>query len=182
MTWKVPNPQSFGPDLLRAFADLARYLDGQDTAEDTRLDDLETNVAAIQAMFYTSAAWTPFTPTLSGWTLGNGLISGKYFRVARFAAVKWHLTVGSTTSLAGNPQFSLPAACPVVTERHEGYARMIDASAGLGFQGDVEVYPSTCTPFTRGSVGLGTLISSTHPFTWATSDEMDCGCWYECSS
>ena len=52
--------------------------------------------------------WTTYTPTFSGTTLGNGSVSGSYCQIADTAFFRATFILGSTSSIAGPVDCSLP--------------------------------------------------------------------------
>jgi hypothetical protein len=54
--------------------------------------------------------WTTFTPTFSGTTLGNGSVAGTYCQIADTVFFRAIFTLGSTSSIAGPVDCSLPIA------------------------------------------------------------------------
>jgi hypothetical protein len=57
---------------------------------------------------YFNGAWTPYTPTTSNITMGNGTVTGAYRKLGRIvhAAAAW--TFGSTSALTGRPSIGVP--------------------------------------------------------------------------
>ena len=53
-------------------------------------------------------AWGAYTPTMTGFTLGNGVIGGRYFQVGKYANWNSTLTFGTTPP-------ATPAATPATT-------------------------------------------------------------------
>ena len=56
-----------------------------------------------------NAAWTSFTPTFTGFTLGNGTSEGVYQLIGRWAVVRFRLTLGSTSAITGSMTTAVPA-------------------------------------------------------------------------
>ena len=125
-------------------------------------------------------AWTSYTPTLTGWTLGNGTLVGFYNNDGKTvnvaASVKW----GSTTSAAGNLYISLPVAADLTLGgaflfniyQGGGVGVATDFNADTYYQLGGYVTGSTTMRIilTNGSSNSGVAVSI--PFTWATSDMM----------
>ena len=124
--------------------------------------------------------WTSYTPTLTGWTLGNGTLVGFYNNDGKTvhvaASVKW----GSTTSAAGNLYLSLPVAADLTLGgtflfniyQAGGVGVATDFNADTYYQLGGYVTGSTTMRIilTNGSSNSGVAVSI--PFTWATSDMM----------
>lgn len=126
-----------------------------------------------------SAAWTSYTPTLSSFTAGNGTAAGYYQRFGKTIDFYAAFTFGSTSAAAANyPQLTLPAtaARPLIPV-HGGFW---DASASAYYL--AVAYLSSTTNATLampGTNGVRTILSTTLPFTWTTSDQIIVGGRYE---
>ena len=125
-------------------------------------------------------AWTSYTPTLTGWTLGNGTMVSFYNNdgktVNYAASVKW----GSTTSAAGNLYLSLPVAAD--TTFGGAFLFTIHQAAGGGVATDknTDVYYAL-QAYVTGSTTMRIILANgasnsgvavTIPFTWAVDDMM----------
>jgi hypothetical protein len=121
-------------------------------------------------------ATTAYTPTMSGWALGNGTLSGTYNLVNKLCNFTIRLVCGSTTTFAGNPSFTIPLAYSSGTEFDAGVSGLAyDASANARYP--VSSFAISATTF--GSIiaktdathlGSAVDVSSTVPFTWTTGD------------
>ena len=126
--------------------------------------------------FYTGSAWKPlltqwtaFTPTWTNLTVGNGTNVGRYRYVGDQLQVKVRFTFGSTSAVTGGSSFALPNSETAANDgtRNIGHAWFLDATSTdavgwasvNGNSSNVFMYVSTVT-----------VLSSTVPFTWATSD------------
>lgn len=58
----------------------------------------------------TSWGWQDWTPTYTNITVNNGTVVAKYVQIGKTVTFDWTLTVGSTTTIANDPQISLPVA------------------------------------------------------------------------
>jgi hypothetical protein len=118
-------------------------------------------------------AWTSYTPTFSGLTVGNGTLNAKYCQIGKVMFVRMNLTFGSTTSVSGSVNFTLPAA-PANTQM--GSANISYEDAGIGYrQGFAIMYEFNSTAYlgvmlTSGTYGSNSDINATVPFTWTTND------------
>jgi hypothetical protein len=114
-------------------------------------------------------AWSDYTPTFSNFTLGNGTVSGKYFRIGRFTHFIVQVTLGSTSSVSatGGIQASLPVAY-ASTARFHGTARMAVGSTFLGTLigsgGNAVMYVNNVS----GTYETVTLTTNAIPGTWTT--------------
>jgi len=86
-----------------------------------------TNFADVPA-FASAGAWTSYTPTVTGWTLGNGSVSGKYLKDGKTVKGRAKVTLGTTTTIAGTLTLTLPP---------------FTNSAGFQVGGDVVMYVGT---------------------------------------
>jgi hypothetical protein len=131
-----------------------------------------------------TSAWTSYTPTLggTGWSLGNGGLTGVYTQIGKTVILNLNFTIGSTTGKgAGQVTFSLPvsvktpAALQTFTTRYG-----IGASNYLGTA--IITAATTVSMFTT-TVGGSNIrldaVTNTVPLTWATADSMGINLFYE---
>jgi hypothetical protein len=113
--------------------------------------------------------WFNYTSTSAGITLGNGTIVGKY-KVSGYTINAIILfTLGNTSSITGSVSFTVPVAevnytAPTCWMQDTGtntYAGLILLSTGAANVFAINV---------SGTYMSVTALSSTVPFTWATSD------------
>jgi hypothetical protein len=114
-------------------------------------------------------------------SLGNGSLTGRYFRINKMVFVQILFIAGSTSTFGtGHFTFSVPfnARAGLFGFMSNGVYRNFDASAGLGYQGQ--------TGFFAGEIDRivlyqpsGSLVGNTSPFTWASTDEALATLWYE---
>ena len=71
-------------------------------------DSSETTGVKWAAAPGPSYAWTTWTPTLTGITLGNGTMIARYAQVDKIVYVFWRIVGGSTTTWSNNARFTLP--------------------------------------------------------------------------
>jgi hypothetical protein len=129
-------------------------------------------------------AWTAFTPTFTGLTVGNGtLVNCRYAQIGKTIVASLGLTWGSTTSITSVVDFALPVTAKALTGNPNlGLARYADSGAGQ-YNG-VAVYISSTTArlqrsFISGSEVLSGELAAVSPFTWTTNDQMNCIITYE---
>jgi hypothetical protein len=126
-----------------------------------------------------TAAWTTFTPTLvssSGSpTIGNGTLTGRYKRLGKDVLVEIVLTRGSTTSFGtGFISFGNLPVTARTTVSAAGSATLFDSGTN-SFVGSCHLETTTSiAPLSASGV-----ITSTVPFTWATSDIIRLSMTYE---
>jgi hypothetical protein len=150
-------------------------------------DDVD---AAIQAVITArDAAWTSYTPTITGttsgtWTQGNGTVSAAYKRNGRDTIVQGSISFGSTSSFAsivGSLRVSLPSgvAASGTSRPLFGAGDIIDASPATRWTYVLRI--DTTTTFTMMRYD-GTFASATSPMTWASGDALDFWGIYEAAS
>lgn len=64
--------------------------------------------AQVTAGMVASEAWVPYTPALSNITLGNGTVSGRWFRLGRLIYAQGIINFGSTSSVTARPGLGVP--------------------------------------------------------------------------
>jgi len=130
-------------------------------------------------------AWTAYTPA---WTttgtapvLGNGTITGFYMSAGKLTQYKIRLTMGSTTTYGtGSFTFSLPVSGSVASYDPMGSAVLHDASAGARYLCIPWVVSGTTIRLLdQAQTGASPEVAQTSPITFATSDEIHIGGWYE---
>jgi hypothetical protein len=126
--------------------------------------------------------WTAYTPTLSSITLGNGTLAGEYQQIGKLVNVNILLTLGSTSSVATFPRFSLPVTSATSTVPIYGNVNLIDT--GTQFYFGVVAYENTTTvqiyaQDTALATAQRTFIGGITPFTWATGDVMSLSFTYK---
>lgn len=145
--------------------------------------DLELEAMADQIDALTGTGFTTYTPTWSANSvapaIGNGQIDAGYRRTSESDLVVYEgriLTGSTTTYGSGFWTVSVPvAAASGSANRATLVGEAIDSSVGSAFPvvgrffGSVIVFNGTA----------GTSVSSTVPFTWATSDELRWSITYE---
>lgn len=144
-----------------------------------------TNPVVISTQ--SAQAWTAYTPTLTNFTLGNGLNSSRYMLNGKTLDVIVALRFGTTSTFTATEwQISLPAGVTAFFDANliyvghsRGEASMKDASAGSPwFEGDVFLTNTGTGPlrvrFGDDSGGIATTatVKQGVPFTWTTSDEL----------
>ena len=143
----------------------------------------DTTVSPYKVKWATAGgggSWSSYTPTLTGWTLGNGTLVGFYNNDGKTVNVAASIKWGSTTSAAGNLYISLPVAADLTLGgaflfniyQAGGVGVATDFNADTYYQLGGYVTGSTTMRIiaTNGSSNSGVAVSI--PFTWATSDMM----------
>ena len=136
---------------------------------------------AIQAL---ASAWTSYTPTITGFTQGNGTVTGAYTQVGKMVFFRATFTFGTTSAAATSGCiFSLPVTA---------IAGMAGSSFTAGLSGGVvdtgsAAYTAHCRWDSTSTAGLYLLstngqranFTTTSPFTWTTSDVLNIAGFYE---
>ena len=139
--------------------------------------------ATWQVLTAAGGSWTAWTPTVSGWTLGNGTVQATYQRVGALISARVCVTVGSTTSIGGSGLQITPPVAGVTAVRQVGSAEILDASTSDRYAGAVELGTGgTLIPlWASNNTGKYTALTSTVPtgMTWATGDIVYCNLVYE---
>ena len=118
--------------------------------------------------------WTAYTPTTSGFTLGNGTLTSKFQQIGKTYNVEIFLNFGSTTSISSAPNFSLPATAAVANYSAIGVVSLGDF--GVSTYPGLAVTPSGSGVYLSLYGTSGTYaqeqanINATVPFTWTTND------------
>jgi len=118
--------------------------------------------------------YADYTPTYSSFTLGNGTVVAKQAQSNNTVHTYGRITLGSTSSVSGAWEISLPTAVAFTSLGYQGFCSYLDASASLlyvgwmnfGIGGGAVFRPRslTASQIYAGDIGAGT------PFTWTTSD------------
>jgi hypothetical protein len=133
-----------------------------------------------------TGGWTTWTPTFTNFTLGNGTIIGaRYQQIGKTVNFVLYISFGSTTSVSGLVQFSLPISAAAGVNSGLGtqlLGRAFDANTTLNYTLVGRCYLTDGYILTLNSAGtyaqqVGT--SATAPFTWAVSDELIISGTYE---
>jgi len=129
------------------------------------------------------AAYTSFTPTLSGWTLGNGTLTSFFRVLGKTVHYYGRLEVGSTTTVGGtgtNFVVTLPETSRFGVQSYQmGLGQFRDTSAGNNVLGQTFMVSTTTLGVSYGEVPslsnyvrrqLWNTVDSTLPFTIGTGD------------
>ena len=129
----------------------------------------------VSATFFDNLTGDPttYTPT---WTavsanpsIGNGTLTGQYFRFFRFAIVSIYMLRGSTTSNGtGAYAFTLPIE-PLtdLTWAGQGVAFDLNVTTSYAVTPIINLADDTVIIYRDAS---GNRVGATNPFTWATGD------------
>jgi hypothetical protein len=130
-----------------------------------------------------SGAWTSYTPTFTNLTVGNGTINAKYKQIGKTVVVRFAFTMGSTSSMGTNPNFTFPVAASSYLANAALGDMYIEDNGVAGYMGRfkwiagplcaMELYGAGATYLNFGS------ITSSVPFTWGTGDYIAGQFYYE---
>jgi hypothetical protein len=116
-------------------------------------------------------AWTAYTPTFTGLTLGNGVVTGAYQVVGKTVNFRCGVTWGSTTAATGVWFPSVPVTA---------LSNFTSPTVGFIFDNSAVLW-NACT-YVPGSyliAGASGRINATIPWTWAVGDIVEVSGTYE---
>ncbi len=116
------------------------------------------------------SAWTSYTPTVTGFTLGNGTVAGRYMQIGKFVAFSAQVTFGTTTTAASaSPTVTLPVSA---VGTNLGFYTVVFTDTGTNsYQGiALQAAAGTVGGYIIGSSGLLVTPTTTTPFTWGSTD------------
>ena len=122
------------------------------------------------------APWIPYTPTITGLTLGNGVASGWFRRDGTLLHVSFRVTAGTTTANgAGAWVVSLPSGMTSAAGRNQwGAGNLFDSSAGQLWNVRWRTLPSVTTiDGYTGDGAASAALAGTAPITIGTSDLLE---------
>lgn len=133
-----------------------------------------------------SGAWASWTPTWTNLSVGNGTVVAKYIQNGKTVTARLSIVLGTTTAISGEVSFTLP----VTSVAYPGTGTTTPIGNGTAYDSGVAQYQmviswaSTTTALCRvfdtsGTYSVQAAISSTVPFTWGTSDELNCEFYFE---
>jgi hypothetical protein len=121
-------------------------------------------------------AWISYTPTFTNFTLGNGTLDyAAYQQIGKTVIVRIRVVLGSTSSVSGNINISLPITSKNYTQTHVDLGGALINDSGSATYGAYFGFGNTT------SVNLNTydsaathirvaLTSASVPMTWAVND------------
>lgn len=124
--------------------------------------------------------WTTYTPTINNVTLGSGsTTSAAYAQIGKTVIVQFYFALGSTTTINGDINFSLPINQASSNRSGQaGTCVVLDSSAGTRYPGTVLLSGTPGNAFIRVGNAAGTYLtqvacSSSVPIAaWAISDSI----------
>jgi hypothetical protein len=126
--------------------------------------------------------WAAWSPTYSGLTIGNGTVIARYAQTGKVIEVFYSLKFGTTTSISGTIDISVPVAAAQQTV--QGFGLVLDDS-GVGStlgQASLEAGNFRLSAV-NSSATYATLsgLSSSVPFSWGNLDSLRFNATYEAS-
>jgi hypothetical protein len=119
-------------------------------------------------------AWTLYTPTFTGLTLGNGTLVAKYTIVGKTMFFSVSFTLGSTSAVGTAPEFSFPSGITSSTLNNGPVGiGTTNSIAGTRYPFWVYISGGLFAPRVLNAAGTyltHAAISSTVPFTWTTGN------------
>ena len=116
----------------------------------------------------------PYTPTLTGLTLGNGTVTAYITIIGNFVTVNITILCGSTTTFSSNNTISIPVTAIGVVNYsflRSAIQRYIGSSIpGLLVSGGTNLQLASSTVI--GSFIAEAVVTSTVPFTWGVNDSI----------
>jgi hypothetical protein len=116
-------------------------------------------------------AWTAYTPTLGGFTPGDGVATGEYRQVGKTVEFWAKFVLGATSAGASAaPTLTLPVTASAASHLPL-VGSFYDVSATTYYNAVAEQTSTTVASlYIPGASGVFTVLSTTAPFTWATGD------------
>ena len=146
------------------------------TADSTQATGLKW--AAVSA----GGTWQTYSPTIGNFTIGNGTANYRYSQTGKTVSVNINIVLGSTSSVSANPNFSLPVESKYDRAAFTGAF----TDAGAGFYAGIAFieqgaysYVSLKAVNANSTYSSFTDVSSTVPFTWTSTDEINFQFTYE---
>ena len=138
--------------------------------EDVALTSTSTELNALDGQ---TGAWTSFTPSIAGLTLGNGSLSGAYVKIGKTVNFRVILSFGTTSAISAlTLTFPVTISGFYTSLSHIANVTFYDTSSGVLNSGmvrsDGKIYVlSASNPYSQVA-----SLSSDVPFTWANGDYM----------
>lgn len=129
--------------------------------------------ALVTALNGLQAAWDPWTPVRTGFSVGNGTEVARFLRVGKTVFYRYRLTLGSTSTVTGNFDVGLPVApaADYVVNDVLGEAHLYDASVGAGSRtAGTAVYDGAAGVILLADRLASATVNATNPWTWAVGD------------
>jgi len=113
-------------------------------------------------------ARTAFTPTTANITLGNGTLTGALTSAGKLFHSRMKFVLGSTSAITGSPTFTFGVTAVASRTVVARAVYWDDSASATKIGGGI----NTSTTVLNLRDDASAALSSTNPFTWATSDEI----------
>jgi hypothetical protein len=122
-------------------------------------------------------AWIKYTPTYSGFTLGNGSENHRYVQIGKFVFLNGQFQFGSTSTFTGTFKVGFPV--PGNPSAAASHGSMNASEAGVGqYTGICVARPWADIVFYKGGSTPGAFTPG-DPFTWGENDVLAYSVAYE---
>lgn len=129
----------------------------------------------INDALQTAGVFQSYTPTFTGFTLGNGVVTSRYMQLNKLIHYTGYVDLGSTSSMAGPLDISLPVACngtaqPFLAPFAGQWLCWNGSSLFDGYP--INIGTGVCRLVGRYAAGTYSQnydMGSTVPFTWGSS-------------
>ena len=111
------------------------------------------------------AAWTSYTPTLTGITIANGTIVAAYRQIGKTIEVQGLITAGTSTTYSGAFSVSLPVTAAAASTG-QAIGACIAAPAGTRYACVAALATTTTMNFV---VGAGGTVGAAAPAAWTAT-------------
>ena len=139
--------------------------------------------ATITPAKMSATAWSTWVPVWTNLTVGNGVVVARYLRLGNLLFYVVRVTLGSTSSINGDVSCTLPVNALVSgSQYYRGYGIYVDAGVNV-YEGETFIASTGGVSFYVNNVAYTYLqrdtLSATKPHTWANTDILAGGGWYE---
>lgn len=145
----------------------------------TRTTTFATNdVLTADALNSLAGAWNSYTPTLTGFTPDNGTATGSYLQFGKLVMFRAKFVFGTgTTAATATPKLSLPVGAKAdgVWDLTGGFTD----SGSARYQAVVIIASGVADLYIPGTNGLLGTCTTSSPFTWAATDQIEVAGTYE---
>lgn len=126
----------------------------------------------VKALIDGFGAHTSYTPTLTGFTLGNGTVTGRYTQINKMVWFEASFVFGTTSAAASAiPTFTLPVTAAATALSGSLVRGMFTDQGVNSYQAFASIQTTTTVGlFITGTNGLLAVPTTTSPFTWGNTD------------
>ena len=131
--------------------------------------DLWLDTDAVPSSTY---AWQAWTPTLTNLTLGNGTVLARYIQIGKVVHFRFVFTLGTTSAVGTDPNFTLPVAASADHVADEPIGRgLLDDTGVAGRPAHVWWLSGDKGRIIYLAPGAS-IVTSTSPHTWGSTDKI----------